>query len=132
VAPGSSQDVTVPESQDLAGPRSPRRALWPPGAPGPCRSPEPQDGVVAPPGAPGPAVCALNPSAHQGVVEADVSLQPALPVLKLDDRHFSGGDGQDVPQPWGRAAGRVNTQHAKICRYRFIYSNQMRPKELTY
>lgn len=35
---------------------------------------------------------------HQGVVQADVSLQAALLVFKLHDRHFGGCDGQDVPQ----------------------------------
>lgn len=40
------------------------------------------------------------PVTHKGVVEADVSLQTTLPVLKLHDRHFSCCDGQDVPQTY--------------------------------
>lgn len=35
---------------------------------------------------------------HQGVIKADVSLQTALSVFKLNNRHFSCCDRQDVPQ----------------------------------
>lgn len=40
----------------------------------------------------------LRAGSHQGVVEADVSLQAALFVFELHDRHFGGCDGQNVPQ----------------------------------
>lgn len=38
---------------------------------------------------------------HQGVVQADVSLQTALFVFKLHNRHFGCCDGQNVPQTCG-------------------------------
>lgn len=35
---------------------------------------------------------------HQGVIKANISLQTALSVLKLHNRHFSCCNRQDVPQ----------------------------------
>lgn len=43
----------------------------------------------------------LGQVTHQGVVQADVSLQTALFVFKLHNRHFGCCDGQNVPQTCG-------------------------------
>lgn len=39
-----------------------------------------------------------GPFTHKGVIQADVSLQTALSVFKLHNRHFSCCDRQDVSQ----------------------------------